>query len=264
VRGRVEAEYLDTERRYLEESQGLGPGRCAEMRYEDLVADPMGELRRVYGELGIAWSAEFERRAVSYLASVREYRAATPAKGGIAAAGLSPELGALWARFEHDRPARPAVDLPSESAAGREPRCTRALAAGMGVAAACFVVWVSQAYVLRDRHDWLAWPVGVLIGWSMIRAARVGSGLLGWCAAALTFLVFVAIACPSTFLMDYAHRTAPIDYRGLPMKDWEWWHILKASRVGLMAWNNLFWGFMGCVTAYRFASRELVNPPGTG
>ena len=77
----------------------------------------------------------------------------------------------------------------------------------------------------------------------------------------------MAIAVPATFLVDYAHRTSPpfpTGYRGLPMKDWEWYHILKASRVGLLAWNNFFWGFMGCATAYRFASRKHVNPPGRG
>ena len=264
VRGRIEREYVETERKFLEEAKGLGPGMLAEMRYEDLVADPMGELERVYGELGISWDDEFQRRALAYLASVREYRAATPGKAGERATEMKPEVAELARRFGHDRPARAGVELPVGVVAETQARAMTALVAGLGVALTCFVLWVAQAWVLRDRHDWLAWPVGVLIGWSMIKRARVGSALLGWNAAALTFLVFVAIACPATFLMDYAHRTSPIDYRGLPMRDWEWYHILKASRAGFLAWNNLFWGFMGCVTAYRFASRELVNPPGTG
>jgi hypothetical protein len=61
--------------------------------------------------------------------------------------------------------------------------------------------------------------------------------------------------------MDYAQRP---NYVNLPMHDWEWYHIKKATRHGLFAWNNVFWAFMGCVTAYRFASRKHVNPPGTG
>jgi hypothetical protein len=48
------------------------------------------------------------------------------------------------------------------------------------------------------------------------------------------------------------------------MRDWEWYHILKASRVGSLAWNNLFYLFMGAVTAYRFASRPSTHPPGRG
>jgi hypothetical protein len=48
------------------------------------------------------------------------------------------------------------------------------------------------------------------------------------------------------------------------MKHWEWYHITKSARVGALAWNNLFWLFMGLMSAYRFASRPHVNPPGRG
>jgi hypothetical protein len=231
------------------------------MRYEDLVADPMGELRRVYGELGLEWSAAFEARAATYLAGVRDYKAATP---GIARPEADPELTHLAATFGHDRPAKERVGPPPPPAS--EGNRTLAVVMATAVAVGCAVLWIAQAYWLRDRHDWLIWPVGVLIGLTAICFARAGSVALGVVAAVLTAAVFVGIAVPSTFLMDYAHRTGPplLDYRRLPMKDWEWYHILKASRVGLLAWNNVFWGFMGCVTAYRFASRKHVNPPGTG
>jgi omega-hydroxy-beta-dihydromenaquinone-9 sulfotransferase len=262
VRARVEREYAQSERRYLEQAAALEPGRVSEMRYEDLIADPMGELRRAYAELGLAWTGEFESRAAAYLATVRDYKAAGTKEPG---PPVTEELAALSRRFGHDRPARARVAPPPPP-----PHTGRhgwAVALGLAVALGCFAVWLAQAYSLRDRHDWLAWPTGVLVGWAMIRSARAGSVLLGVVAAAITFTVFAGVAMPATFLMDYAHRTTPefpVDYRGLPMKDWEWSHILKASRHGFFAQNNLFWGFMGCVTAYRFASRKHVHPPGTG
>ena len=262
VRDRLTHEYVDSEHRYLRDAGTLEPGRLVEVRYEDIVADPMAELRRIYQQLGLTWSAQFEVRATRYLAEVRDYRAAG---GPRAAAPERPELDALARRFGHHRPARTRVPAPNVPPASGNRAGAVVLAAA--VALGCFVLWNAQSYWLRDRHDWLAWPTGVLIGLTIICIARVGTVALGLIAAAFTFLVFVAIAVPSTFLMDYAHRTSPpfpVDYRGLPMKDWEWYHILKASRVGLLAQNNIFWGFMGCVTAYRFASRKHVNPPGTG
>jgi hypothetical protein len=138
---------------------------------------------------------------------------------------------------------------------------------GLAVAVGCFVVWIAQAYRMGNRHDWLAWPTGILIGLTMIRTARAGSWRMGLIAAGLTFAVFAAIAVPATFLVDYAPRHSAAlseGYAGLPMREWEWYHILKASRVGFFAQNNLFWGFMGCVTAYRFASRKAREPAGTG
>jgi hypothetical protein len=262
---RIRAEYLDSEQRFLDQARALAPGRLAQVRYEDLVADPLGEVRRVYAELGIGWDPEFEARALTYLAGVREYRAATPIAGDRSQGAEDSELASLATRFGHDRPPRPAAALPSH--AESRPHWVSGVLLATAVATGCFVLWVAQAYVFRDRHDWLAWPTGVLIGLAAIAAARRGSVWLGLVATALTAAVFVGIAVPATFLMDYAHRTTPpfpVDYRELPMKDWEWYHILKASRAGFFAWNNLFWGFMGCVTAYRFASRVHVNPPGRG
>lgn len=261
---RITAEYADTERRYLEEARGLGPDRLIELRYEDLIADPIAELRRIYDQFSIPWTTAFEQRILAYLATVRDYK---PANAGDRSrpAAPDPAVAPLIARFGHDRPARPRAAIPT--AAIPTPRTLRGVGYALIAAAACAVLWIDQSWIFRDRHDWLAWPVGVIIGWAAIRTARVGSVALGLLCAALTLGVILITALPSTFLMDYAHRRSPpypVDYRNLPMSQWEWYHITKATRHGLLAWNNLFWAFMGCVTAYRFASRPHVNPPGTG
>jgi hypothetical protein len=279
VRGRVMREYIGTERKYLAEAAGLAPGMLTSLRYEDLIADPIGSLRRVYAELGLAWTEEFEGRALDYLHSVRDYRAATKPKAAGAAEASEPALDELARTFGNDRPAVATCELPERAAAaggtpapptarGSAPaRSMRGVGAAVGIAVVCFFAWLVQAWFLHDRHDWLAWPAGVVIGLSAIRAAKVGSVRLGLLAAGLTVLVFALASVPATFLSDYAHRTAPpfyVGYRPLPpVREWEWYHILKASRAGSLATNNLFWLFMGAVTAYRFASRKHVHPPGT-
>ncbi|MEX2219771.1 MAG: sulfotransferase [Phycisphaerales bacterium] len=283
IESRLAREYLETERTFLAEAAAIPPGRLAHIRYEDLVADPLGELRRVYQELGLEWSPELERRAGTYLLSVRDYRAATKPEA-VPAATMSPAappaaaLAQLARAFGHDRPPRPKAPLPLGLEDHHRSRAGPAMLAAAVVATLASILWIAQASWFRDRNDWLVWPLGILVGLTALRVARVGSPRLGAWAAGLTLLAFFAISIPATYYADYAFRTSPpfpVDYRDLPMRDWEWYHILKASgvpmdglrhwnRVGSLATNNLFWLFMGVVTAYRFASREFVHPPGRG
>jgi omega-hydroxy-beta-dihydromenaquinone-9 sulfotransferase len=272
VERRLAMEYLDTEQRFLNDAPTIAPGHLSRVRYEDLVADPLAELRRVYSELGLKWTAEFERRVNVYLDTVRDYKPATaPTAAGQPSnpegGDATQELSQIARDFGHDRPARPKAPLSEVPEEHRRTRRAVAATVGALVAVVCAALWIAQAWFLCNRHDWLAWPTGVLIGLATLRAARVGSVGLGVWAAALTVVVFALISVPATFLSDYAHRTSPpfpVGYRGLPMRNWEWYHILKASRVGSLAQNNLFWLFMGVVTAYRFASRKFVFPPGRG
>ncbi|MCC6677143.1 MAG: sulfotransferase [Phycisphaerales bacterium] len=276
VRRRIVGEYLATERAYERDVAALPAGSCVEVRYEDLIADPMGQLRRIYDGLGLEWSGEFETRARAYLAGVRGYRAANQrdaeaarATGTGAAEGEEArQIRELAARFGHDRPVEPSAPELGAPSAGRA-GAARPIA-GVVLSAVMLlmvgVLWLGQAWVMRDRHDWLVWPAGVLIGWSAIRAARVGSVGLGVWAAMLTLALYGAVAIPGTFLSDYGHRP---EYAGWWRGDrawatWEWYHIKKAAKVGALSVANVFWLFMGVVTAYRFASRRHLNPPGRG
>jgi len=72
------SDYEDSERRYLEARDTIGPGDLAEIRYEDLRADPIGELRRAYRILGLDFSERFEMRLNRYIARLQSYRPATP------------------------------------------------------------------------------------------------------------------------------------------------------------------------------------------
>ncbi len=72
-RGIVRA-YRSNMRRYLGDRALIPPGRLVEMRFEDLEADPVGELRRVYGGLGLEGWAAAKPAAERYLESLRGYR----------------------------------------------------------------------------------------------------------------------------------------------------------------------------------------------
>lgn len=268
TRLRIEQEYVHSEQHYLRDLTSIPSGHIAEIRYEDLIADPLGQLRRVYGELSIPFTAEFEEHALGYLQSVRDYRAVGGAKKEPEETPLQPELahelGRITTRFGHDRPPVAAASLPPRDESAQRPREKSAAVWACVAAMVAATAWLAEGYVLRNRNNWLIWPAGFLIGLVTIRIARIGTRRLGVLAAVLTFLVFAGVALPISFLADYVHRPGYHLPEGglIPMKEWEWFHIRKEARFQFFATHNIFWGFMGCVTAYRFASRKHVRPPG--
>ncbi len=288
VRERVVREYLDSEDKYLRESGVLPSGSLVEIRYEDLVADPMGTIERIYRELGLELTDEARRRMLIYLASVRDYKAANQrderAAKAVASAegpassqipGESARIAALVSRFGHDRPAIPKVAPIAVPLGGSRTRTRGAAALMIAIALLSLPAWLAVCWFASDRHDAIIWPLGSLIGYAGIRIAREGSVRLGVLSGALIMMVYGLMVVPGSFLAEYGHRpyyfAAPGAPRALwnlspwiPLRQWEWYHITKSARVGALAWNNLFWVFMGVTCAYRFASRPHVNPPGRG
>ena len=65
-RGQEEAYYRDTAK--------LPEDDVAELRFEDLEIDPVGEVRRLYAELNLEFTPQFEKRLNNYLASIAGYR----------------------------------------------------------------------------------------------------------------------------------------------------------------------------------------------
>ncbi len=336
TRARVVSEYLDSEDVYLRDSAALPSGSLVEIRYEDLVADPIATIERIYRELNLTLSDDARQRMLAYLTTVRDYRAANQRDDRAAAARATTELApasapvpdatggsprepgrvlespfssvssspsrslcvsavnpssessriaSLISRFHHDQPAIPKVVPPAVSLGGSRSRTSLAALLILALALLALPAWLAIAYYGHDRHDALTWPLGALLGYVAIRTAREGSPRLGLYAAFLTLAVYTLMVLPGSFLADYAHRGheyatsgRPNGYIALanqpralwnlspwiPMKQWEWYHITKSARVGALAWNNLFWLFMGLMSAYRFASRPRLNPPGRG
>jgi hypothetical protein len=226
VENRVREELARTEAKYVR-TRGLIPaGQLSEVTYDELASRPLETARRIYADLGIAWSPEAERRMTAYLESVRDYRPAAATAGPLHA------------------------EVPSTR---RIPARAWVVITASAIAAAA--VWVILAYILRDRSDWFVWPVGIIIGLTALRSARQGSTRLGLAAGAATLLVLLLIAWPATYLSEYYQRNPhPFDVQ-LP-------HIWLSTRRGLLAVNNVFWVVMGMLTAYRFASRPHPRPPG--
>ena len=61
-------------RKYLEDRDLVPDGRLAEVRYEDLERDPMGELERLYAALGLPGWEEARPRVEAYLRTLSGYR----------------------------------------------------------------------------------------------------------------------------------------------------------------------------------------------
>ena len=58
-------QYVACNEAVLAARAGMDPSRWVDVRYEDLVASPVEELRRLVGEVGLAFTPEMERAAVS-------------------------------------------------------------------------------------------------------------------------------------------------------------------------------------------------------
>ena len=112
------------------------------------------------------------------------------------------------------------------------------------------------AAATQDRLDFLAWPVGIAIGLSALKSAgthnRRGTTALGFWSMFLTLAVILAAAYPATWL---AVRSV-FSSENLAHHAW------LATRRGVLAWNNIIWVVLGLTTAYRYASRQHVRPPG--
>lgn len=241
-------EYLRTEEKFLEESADLPPERLCRIRYQDLIADPEGTVRAIYAQLNMTLTDQALDGMRSYLHRVRAYRTASQkAPREAAPEAPDPRLEALAARFDHARPAIARVAPGEPRDIGTSVRRQRAAwVVAPAVAFVLMVAWVAIAIATRNRLDSLSWIAGAIIGWSAIRTAGIGSPRLGVFCAALTLLSLAAVCGPITV---YAlHWTGP-----------DFWRSLRDGFDDLTPWMYLIFGLF---TAYRFASRTQVRPPG--
>ena len=66
--------YRELEDAYYRDAAQLPPGAAAELCFEDLESDPIGEIRRLYGELQIEYTCDFDTRLRRYLDSLASYQ----------------------------------------------------------------------------------------------------------------------------------------------------------------------------------------------
>ncbi|MFH1574118.1 MAG: sulfotransferase, partial [Acidobacteriota bacterium] len=66
--------YYKMEQAFYRHTAGLPADQVAEVRFEDVERDPVGEVRRIYAELGLQVTPRFEERLRRYLARIAGYR----------------------------------------------------------------------------------------------------------------------------------------------------------------------------------------------
>jgi omega-hydroxy-beta-dihydromenaquinone-9 sulfotransferase len=271
---RVVEEYDLTERHALADLANTPTEQWARLRYQDLIADPIREVERVYAALGLTLSSHARAQMVSYLETVREYRSAEARERGSSPGPVGPrplvtlpaELEWMHVAFGHDQPLVPAqsspVGLPASGAYPPGEPVPRTSAVGSSRAATasldmtlaalwCVAAWLVIAYFGSSRFDWLAWPVGVVIGLTGLRSAQRGSPAIGVVAVVLTLATIAMTAFPATWLSDYRTRE-PVP----------WDHVWLSTRRGMLAWNNMLWVALALLSAYRYATRKHLRPPG--
>jgi len=249
IRRRVIDEYVRTEEKFLAEASQLPPNSVAQVRFEDLIADPLGQLRRCYDQLGLEWTDSAERGFRRYLASVKDYK---PRHGAQPSTDdLDPELRALAHKFGHDRPAIEHVPIEHEV----RPRSERRAIAAIWIAAVVLAAaWVGLAWLAKDRFDPLIWAFGILLGYVGVRVAGRGSMRLGAMASAAFVVLLLLGAYPATYLA-YAHK-----YEGTQAD--RLYHTWLAIKGNAQVANNMMFIIFGFVSAFRVATRKHVRPPG--
>jgi len=244
-------EYLATEQSYLEARTRIPRGQIAEVRFQDLLADPVGEIHRVYSELALPLSERFEERLADYLAFVQTYSPNvhqdwTAEKNR----ALTSQLAPLVDAFAHDRPAILAakpLPLSGRTNSFAAMRGKFSVLAGLGTAFLCAAIWLGIAQLTHNRNDWLVWPTGIAIGYSTLCVARSGSRSLGSWAAALTLIVLVGVGLANILLIDYSGKLS------VPLPT-----ITSEAARKLTHGAYLFWSYMGFATAFRLGSRPRL------
>ena len=242
---------LNAERSYLEARSRIPQGQLAELRLQDLLADPIGELKRIYSELNLTFTETFEHRLFVYLDSTRDYTPNIhPQWSDEQVRRLTPIFAPFVEQFRHNQPTIPKVDPPrppSESAKGLQIRRRNATIVGFVTALGCAVAWLILANLTNDRIDWLVWPAGIAIGYASLLTVRRGSLKLGLWAALLTLLVLLGVSFSNTRTIQYAGQHSVL-----------WSSLWNTTVHKLTVEAHLFWSFMGLVTAYRLGSRPIT------
>ena len=222
-------EYRATEERYLEARGRIPAGHLAEVRLQDLQADPVGELKRVYAELGLPYTPEFEARVLNYLDATSDFKPN-------AHAPLAPErvakvadtLAPLGPVFGHDQPPLAKVIPPKPwfLAPGTRTRLLLHAALTAPAVAGGFVAltaWL-ESLVNAPWDPLFGLPAGILTGHATRAVARRGGVWLGVWAAAVTLGASASAGA-------LAGLTSPV-----------------------VSSHTLFWIALGAVTAFRLAA----------
>jgi len=94
-------------RRFDADREGLDPGRIVELRYEDLAADPAGEVEGVYGSFGLPHSERIRPLVQAYRAEVGPYPMSRHDPSPLLRRAIAERWGAYARRYGYDLDAGP-------------------------------------------------------------------------------------------------------------------------------------------------------------
>jgi hypothetical protein len=225
-------EYVATEEEYLR-THSLVPARnLAEVRLQELQADPLGTMRRLYEQLGLPFTPAFEQRMLAYLHANRDYQPnlhgpPTQRQKERMVQSLQP----LLERGGNDGLAPPPLLLPDLAPSFRRRRLAGGLALGLTASVFAFVPMGLLASWLGIHSLGFAWPVAVVIGVAALHGSSCqGSATLGSCALLLTAgtLLAVLLLAPGFWPAVWEQPWLALPFGAC------WWSLALASayRIG--------------------------------
>jgi hypothetical protein len=225
-------EYVAIEQEYLRTHSLVPEGSLAEVRLQDLQADPLGTMRRLYERLGLSFTPAFEQRMLAYLHANRNYQPnvhAPPTQEQ--KERMVQSLQSLVERGGHDGLVPAPLPLPDLAPTVRRRRLAVGLAFGLTASVLAFVPLGLLAAWLGIHSLGFAWPVGVAIGVAALHGSSdQGSVVLGSSAQLLTAGTLLTV-----LLLAPGFQQAVRDQLGLALPlGVFWWGLALASayRIG--------------------------------
>jgi hypothetical protein len=225
-------EYVATEEEYERTRSLIPAGNLVEIRLQDLQADPLGTLRRLYELLGLPFTPAFEQRVLTYQHANRDYQpnahdSLTPRQKERMAQSLQP----LVHRGGHDGLVPSPLPLPGLDPSIRPRRWVGGLALGLTASLLAFVPMWFLASWLGIHSLGFAWPVAIVVGVGVLHGSSCqGSPGLGSCALLLTAGTLLGV-----FLLAPGFWTAVREHLSLALPLGACWlslALVSAYRIG--------------------------------
>ena len=179
----IASEYLATEQHYLSDRALIPAGSLAEIRLQDLSADPIGQLRRVYSECGLPFSEAYEQRLSTLIGTSDQRPANVHSQLTDQQRTIVGRLQPLVAAFGHDQPPMPKVSVVVPDA--RPPNFLLGAVRGIVLTLVCVAIWNGIDYLIGGQNAILVWPSSVAIGYAVLGSEGVRSNGMGLLSGAL-------------------------------------------------------------------------------
>ena len=93
---------------YLKDRALIPGGNLAEVKYEDLISDPLGELERIYAALGLSdWESGGKQAVIEYLSTLSDYPKNTFESDPVAMERISQAWRFAFEEWNYELPVKP-------------------------------------------------------------------------------------------------------------------------------------------------------------